>query len=87
MSPATIEFRSDSPLYRSALAEKPARQVERLERTLGLHRIAFAASGDAVNAGIAKYDIEGVKLRLPVARSEAPKMGSEKGRAAGYGRQ
>jgi tetratricopeptide (TPR) repeat protein len=65
--------------YRNALEEKPARQVEGLERALGLYRMALAASGGAASAEIARYDIEVVKLRLPGARSRAPKVESAPG--------
>jgi tetratricopeptide (TPR) repeat protein len=65
--------------YRNAMAETPVRQVEGLERVLKLYRMALAASTEPTNIEIAKYDIEVVKLRLPPARSQAPKVESESG--------
>jgi tetratricopeptide (TPR) repeat protein len=65
--------------YRNALAETAVRQVEGLERALQLYRIALAASSEAENVAIARYDIEVVKFRLPVARSQAPKVESDLG--------
>ncbi len=59
--------------YRNAMAESPVRQVEDLERALQLYRMAQAASSAAENVEIARYDIEVVKLRLPVARSQRAK--------------
>ena len=59
--------------FRSAMALKPARQVEGLERALILYREALAAGADPE---IARYDIEVVKLRLPPARGQAPKVTS-----------
>ena len=55
--------------YRDALKQSPARQVEGLERALKLYR-------DAGPSEMARYDVEVVKLQLPRARSQAPRVSS-----------
>ena len=61
--------------YKNAFGEVPIRHTEGLERALHLYRDALAASaGSALLSGIARYDIEVVKLQLPAARDQAPKF-------------
>jgi len=60
--------------YRNALTQNATGQVEGLERALGLYRLALSAGADPK---ITKYDIEVVKLRLPPARAQAPRVGAD----------
>src|SRR6185312_2009027 len=58
--------------YRLAMQQSPERRVQGLERALHLYREASAeAPGSRLN-GVARYNVEVVKLKLPSVRREAP---------------
>jgi tetratricopeptide (TPR) repeat protein len=62
--------------YRKALAGETIRQVEGLERALVLYRNVLATSREPGLSGVAKYNIEVVKLRLPSLRRQRPDVPS-----------